>query len=70
MTKDVTFTYDSSAVIDDIKGSTVDACCSACSAHGKCAVFLLSPTDECILLSADGVQKAAPGWTAGSPNGF
>lgn len=68
ISKGFKFTYSSAMVISTSSSSTTDNCCNSCSANAACAVFLLSPENECILLSADGVQVAASGWIAGSPN--
>lgn len=60
--------YTAKETIATIANSNAAACCAACSSKGTCAVFLVSPTKDCVLLNADGVSESAPGWTTGSPN--
>ena len=41
------------------------ACCALCEAQETCAVFVVSPSDTCTLLSANQGGAAAAGWISG-----
>lgn len=48
--------------------ATVGQCCELCKGNTKCALFVLSPSRDCQLMSAQGPGgKALPGAVSGSP---
>eukprot|EP00035_Acanthoeca_spectabilis_P038765 m.55999 g.55999 ORF g.55999 m.55999 type:complete len:711 (+) comp9286_c0_seq2:153-2285(+) len=49
------------------KVSSVEACCSLCSAHPECAVFVQDGAGLCTVMSANQGGAAATGATSGSP---
>jgi hypothetical protein len=57
-----------SITIASASNSNAKACCQLCTAHIECAVFVLSPTNQCTVMSANQGGAPTPGWISGEKN--
>ena len=66
--KDFAYSVVKSITIASASNSNAKACCQLCTAHVECAVFVLSPTSQCTVMSANQGGAATAGWISGEKN--